>query len=827
MQQDKIIGLIIDNRYEIKKEINSGNVGSVYYAEDTSINDEKAIKFISKERVDKIANWQQEIIKVNQLARQTGVVKFHKYDEICIDGTKYIYIIWDYIPGKSLKQLIENHDLTLQILINVIERSLEIFYACQQLGIQHGDFHWGNILIQDANDLSFIPNLREVWVTDFGYGTFSNEVPPMDDYKGLARIIQQSLAALDVHSMEKDDRIKYMALKKEFPKYLLEENVVEEEYARNPRKLHEKMLQLFAGTQGVLVEEKNVGDYLAAELIGDRYDEWESLFVPKFLAVDELLDKNICILTGLRGCGKTMMFRRLSYDFQIKLGKAGIRGEDGFIAFYLNARTIAEAFPWLPAKKEKEARKQVINFFHLKWIIEILSWIKAEIKRGIKLDWIWLFEYFQEIYGTDIVISNTAEASINSILECCNDELQNSKLDDKYVDCGWNFTEYDCLEKLFKLIQKNCPFVENKSFFLFLDDYSTPLVTEATQHIINPIIFRRNSNAYFKISTESTESFEKVGLNNKILEDGADYKLIELGIISLTQGEDDIKDIISSIFVKRIKRNHIFAPYNLSLMDFLGKSDISNNIRAELIRDNDKQTLYYGLGDFCSIWSSDIRELIKIFAEMVSKQGEVSIKEKSQNGFGEEFQPIIDLKIQDQVFRAAGGRFIDSLPTAVNPSRRRESTGKKTYGEHLYDITMAVQEIMYYDLQKKDSKNQGKRPAKQARKIELTSANGELSREARDYYRGLIRYGIFVQDHRAKSVRGTVSTRLFVRSLLIPYFRITFSKRDCITLEWDEFSQLLVSPNEFKEEYKRKMRRTSGEQMEGQMKLELESGEGD
>lgn len=327
MEQDKFVNLVIDERYKIIRKINSGNVGSVYYAENTSINDTKAIKFIPKERIEHNKNWQQEIIKVNQLAYQPGVVKFHKYDEVTINNEQYIYIIWDYIPGKSLRQIVEDKEITMQLLINVIERSLEVFFACGQLGIQHGDFHYGNILIQDVNKLSFIPNVREVWITDFGYGTFSNEIPPMDDYKGLARIIQQSLEAIDVHSLEKEDRIKYIALKNEFPKYLLEENGVEEEYARNPRKLYEKMLQLFIEQPDLSGEEKNVGDYLAAELIGDRYDEWKALFVPKFLAVDDLLDRNICVLTGLRGCGKTMMFRRLSFDFQSKLGKAGKGGK--------------------------------------------------------------------------------------------------------------------------------------------------------------------------------------------------------------------------------------------------------------------------------------------------------------------------------------------------------------------------------------------------------------------------------------------------------------------------------------------------------------------
>lgn len=37
MEQDKFINQFIDKRYKVMRKINSGNVGSVYYAEDTSI----------------------------------------------------------------------------------------------------------------------------------------------------------------------------------------------------------------------------------------------------------------------------------------------------------------------------------------------------------------------------------------------------------------------------------------------------------------------------------------------------------------------------------------------------------------------------------------------------------------------------------------------------------------------------------------------------------------------------------------------------------------------------------------------------------------------
>lgn len=410
----------------------------------------------------------------------------------------------------------------------------------------------------------------------------------------------------------------------------------------------------------------------------------------------------------------------------------------------------------------------------------------------------------------------------------CYTKINESKLEDRYLaNSSWPFSEYDYLETLLFCISKYCNFVDGKAFYFFLDDYSTPLVTETTQLILNPVIFRRSPLAFFKVSTESIESFRRTGLNGKVLEEGADYKLIELGIESLNRDEKEISDIISSIFLKRIDRNTFFKGKKLTLEDILGKTDTTFVSMAEKIKENDKQTIYYGFSNFCNIWSSDIRELIKMFAEMVDQEGLSSLKKKAQDNFQSCDGYIISKKVQDHVFREAGGRFLHLLAVATNPSAGssllNDQERTNSYGAHLFDIVTAFQEIAYYSLKNKTSKNQSTKPPKQARKIELVTANGNLDPKAREYYKGLIRYGVFIQDYRAKSVRGTAATRLYIRSLLIPYCRLTFSKRDCISLEWDDFNELLLNPKEFKDGYIKKQKTDNNDDNQ----LSLFDGKGD
>ena len=65
------------------------------------------------------------------------------------------------------------------------------------------------------------------------------------------------------------------------------------------------------------------------------------------------------------------------------------------------------------------------------------------------------------------------------------------------------------------------------------------------------------------------------------------------------------------------------------------------------------------------------------------------------------------------------------------------------------------------------------------------------------FYKGMIRYGLFIRDVRGKSVRGKIAPRLVLRSLLIPYFTLSFSKRDSISMGKDDFIRFISCPDSF------------------------------
>jgi serine/threonine protein kinase len=804
--KDSYIGFEPIRNYYLTEKIDEGRIGSVYKAVQSDPLDVLACKVIPVEKLRD--GWDRELEKVLQLRGVPNVVQYITHDSGLDNNNKpFVWILWNYVDGINLRDYLNTFPwpLDMAFIENIIRTSLKAFHACYAIGIQHGDLHEGNILISKP-DKRLPGSPRTIWVSDFGYGGSHIELEPKDDYRQLFSITSNMLKKLDISSLDPRDRIMHQKIEEFVKKKILEVDSLQGMYVGNPQELLidfntlGPIAEREAAAATKEIEFKEPGDYLVAEALGYRADEWKNLFVPEFLAAQDLLSKNITVLTGARGCGKTMTFRRLTVFMDKIIGESsGVRGADQFIGFYLNCRDLVEAFPWLPPRLNRGMKQQIMHYFHLSWFSEICKTLAIYDENYKPEEFEWLDGFLKGIFGGIYYSLPMGSDVLTHTRAFIDNEKERCRLVDIGKESGiksWPLAEIDFLDRFQNHLESHVSWIGQKPIYLFLDDYTVPIVTRNVQHVLNPIIFKRRSNLFFKISTEATNSFEKQGLHGKPLELHQDFELIDLATESIHQDPKGKAKLLDKIFRPRIDRHSCYHEKSLGLEDILGKMPRSNNKLATVMREavssgQKEKILYHGANAFAGMWTSDTRIMIQMFTDIL----------REANGDIREGEIQIKPKIQDRVYRAAGGEFLVFTESVKDPSLwEKESSSikpKEVYGRRLKDIAEAFVKVSRYELTEGPLiSNQGRRNPKQAFRLEIID-KFDLPKKAMSYYEGLIRWHIFLQDWRGKSVRGMITPRLYLNRVLIPYSYLTFSSHDNIQLNNEEFIQLLEKPKDF------------------------------
>ena len=177
----------------------------------------------------------------------------------------------------------------------------------------------------------------------------------------------------------------------------------------------------------------------------------------------------------------------------------------------------------------------------------------------------------------------------------------------------------------------------------------------------------------------------------------------------------------------------------------------------------------------------------------------------------------VEPDVQDRVFRNRGGQWLNSHTRnePTDPDRVREGLLKFRgltrnielsggYGDHLKAVVeafvAAARELLLgpiYVIREGGTRREVPRMAFRLEIVDEFRIDGL----AREIYRDLVRYGLFIRDSRGKSIRGTFVPRLFLRRLLLPFCSLALSKRDSVPLTCAAFTQLLLEPDLFKDNF--------------------------
>jgi eukaryotic-like serine/threonine-protein kinase len=141
-----IIGTRI-NQYKILSLLGEGGMGTVYLAEDTTLERKVAIKLLSNDfsfDANRRNRFFQEAKSASAL-NHPNILTVHEIGELA--GTHYL--VTEFIDGETLKPYLREHSATLQNILGIATQLASALSAAHEAGIIHRDIKPDNIMVRN------------------------------------------------------------------------------------------------------------------------------------------------------------------------------------------------------------------------------------------------------------------------------------------------------------------------------------------------------------------------------------------------------------------------------------------------------------------------------------------------------------------------------------------------------------------------------------------------------------------------------------------------------------------------------------------------------
>lgn len=773
--------------YTILRPLDEGLKGAVFVAHSDSLARDVACKVIPKENLigpdQSPPAWRAEITNANQVA-SARVVKIFGFGTWSTNQGEYVYLLSDLVPGVSLRKYVATNRIDMGLLLQLAAELLDFVRELQVAHLTHGDLHDGNILIEDNTQALTGPPFR-FRITDFGVAPATTGAVLRDDFEQLAVLLRGLLEKLDYQELLPQDRLLFEFFRDDLiAKRLTERDTTFDHAARDPRGIYEAVesARKRAVQQSGAVRRhlSTPFEYLSCEQLGEAHVLLKDLYSDKMLGLTAIEAVNNLVLTGPRGCGKTTVFRSLSLSHRVRTDDDA-PNDVKYIGVYYRCDDLYYSFPRYSTPSRPEALDVPMHFLTVTLLRELLMSLGQWLERRAPLSWTEGESRASRDLWELLELSPPKTPSANTffaLTRALDRERSRAAKKQRFAnDPSQRFGDYFGPDKLLRaceLLSQHFAELSTRPIFFLIDDYSIPKISEHLQANLNRLTMQRGGACFFKIATESPVSFVSRDIDGKSYVEGREFVLVNLGMNFVNAEEDDKLRFVDDVFNKRLSYAESFPIRDLQTL--VGDCALVHNETARELRGG-QQPQVWGRSALAELCSGDVHFLIDLAGKMVIQAGGADAL-----GTGDSI-PAIPAATQTKTIKVEAGNFLKNL---------RALPG----GDRLVEIVEAFGSVAASYVRHRDSKNEDGSPPHQASRIEPYE-DPNLTGHAREIYNDLLRYSVFLEDVRGKSLRGLVVRRLYLRRFLIPFFRLTFSKRDSLPLSVDELRELLLDPKRF------------------------------